>query len=457
MEREVRYFYQGVMLALIAFISINKALAADQKEWLSYKKACNQQWDYEQNGHHRHIGQAVCACLSDALAEYKASHTGDYRNTKDYETYYRQASQTCTINGVLANAASRAVYFNIYDEPTIENICESSWVGLMGSFRPVDPNFNSTKICQCASAKLTELVSNYDDLSPKQVRSQSLELVKKCDPNASLSIQQYSLFSQASAPQTSVAPSAAGKFTLEIKDDPKPKYNEIAKYLREDGRLKDIVNAMNQTLKIPHDIKIIVTTTDNGPYYSLSKKTIYLDYKMMDLQLKLYDEYHPKESPQNRRHYFNNVNRLFLYHELGHALIDTYHLPVLGQEEDAADALGAVISLKYLPKGYLVLVDAADFFNLYDKYEGTDASSYWDEHSLNKQRYYRLLCFAYGNKPGPVEQKIQYYYRSGLNSFLKDRSGYCHYGYNETYYSWILLLEPYLKTVPADATKDKAK
>jgi hypothetical protein len=144
-----------------------------------------------------------------------------------------------------------------------------------------------------------------------------------------------------------------------------------------------------------------------------------------------------------------------LYHELGHALIDAYHLPVLGQEEDAADALSAVISLKYLPQGYQVLVDAADFFNLLDKVIGTDSSSYWDEHDLNKQRYYRLLCFAYGKFPKQVEQKIKYYYQSALNTFIEERSDYCHYGYNDIYFSWMLLLQPYLKPVPAVEEKKK--
>ncbi|RUR06587.1 hypothetical protein ELY15_13020 [Legionella sp. km772] len=176
---------------------------------------------------------------------------------------------------------------------------------------------------------------------------------------------------------------------------------------------------------------------------------------MMDIQLKLYDKFHAKESKENRRHYFNNVTRFLLYHELGHALIDAYHLPVLGQEEDAADALSAVISLKYLPKGFQVLVDGADFFYLLDQVIGTDASSYWDEHSLNRQRYYRLLCFAYGKVPNLVEQKIQYYYKGALNTFIKERSDYCHYGYNETYFSWMLLLQPYLKPLPTVEDKKK--
>lgn len=102
--------------------------------------------------------------------------------------------------------------------------------------------------------------------------------------------------------------------------------------------------------------------------------------------------------------------------------------------------------VKNVPQGFQVLVDAADFFYLLDKTYGTDATSYWDEHDLDRQRYYRLLCFAYGKEPNPVEKRIEYYYKGALTTFIKERSGYCHYEYNDAYFSWMLVLQPYLKS-----------
>ena len=448
----MRFILKGIFLSLIFTISA-PLFAADgeaNKDWLSFQKNCGDQWDFEQNGHHRHVGKAVCACLADVLTQYKNDHTGEYVNTPEYEIFYKQASQVCTTSGVLANSVNRAIFFNVYDKASIETLCDTSWIGLMGSFQPVNPKFDSSMICRCASPKLTEMVTNYDSLSPKDVRIKSLEQVKLCDSTANLSPKEFSALDEVKKePVPAGAPSDKGKFSLEIKDDSNPDYNNIAKYLREDGRLQQIVAAMNQNLKIPYDIKVIVTVTGRGPYYISDQKTIFLDYKMMQIETKLYDKFHPDETKENRHHYFNNVNRFLFYHELGHALIDAYHLPVLGQEEDAADAFAAVISLKYLPQGYQVLVDAADFFYQLDKVVGTDTSDYWDEHGLNKQRYYRLLCFAYGKVPGQVVEKIKHYYQGALNTFIKERSDYCHYGYNDTYFSWMLLLQPYLKPVPA--------
>lgn len=438
------YFLKWAILGFFLILLCPVVYAIEDTEWISYQKNCNQQWNKDQKGHHQHLGKAVCACMADSVMTYRANHKNVDETSKEYGNFYKQASQVCTSSGVLTNSASRANYYNAYDEPTIQVICRSSWVGLMDSFQPADAKFNSNEFCQCVGPKLRSVVADYDNLSPKEVRSHTLELVKKCDPTTTLSIDEYALLSQSAKPETSTPPSAKGKFILDIENNSDPKVNEIATYLRDDGRLKEIVAAMNQTLKIPYDVKIVTTVTEGGPHYTPKEKTIYLDYGIMALVMNLYDKAHPKESDKNRRHYFNNLNRFFLYHELGHALIDAYNLPVLGQEEDAADALSAVIALKYLPKGYLVLVDAADFFYLLDKLTGTEASDYWDEHALNKQRYYRLLCYAYGRSPQPVEQQIEHYYQSGLKTFIKERSDFCHYGFNETYYSWMLLLKPYL-------------
>ena len=142
----------------------------------------------------------------------------------------------------------------------------------------------------------------------------------------------------------------------------------------------------------------------------------------------------------------NNVIRFSLYHELGHALIDAYHIPVLGQEEDAADALGAILSLNYLKRGYHVVLDTADFWRLLDTLPGrSDDRAFWNEHALDKQRYYHLLCYADGKYPADVKRKVKQYYGTELDEFLKDREAYCDMEYNDTYNSWMGILKPYLK------------
>ena len=98
----------------------------------------------------------------------------------------------------------------------------------------------------------------------------------------------------------------------------------------------------------------------------------------------------------------SNVLATF-YHELGHAYIDVLELPVLGREEDAADTLSAILIHNIWDEDNAteILYHTASAFLLYDieaaKVDGE--TPYWDEHSLDMQRYYNLVCLFYGANP----------------------------------------------------------
>jgi hypothetical protein len=92
---------------------------------------------------------------------------------------------------------------------------------------------------------------------------------------------------------------------------------------------------------------------------------------------------------------------VFMYlHEVGHAVIDLLKLPVLGREEDAADQLATVILLRIDPRGpHGPLGAAARLFARSAEIGSVEKSELADSHSLDGQRYYNLLCLAYGSDP----------------------------------------------------------
>jgi Putative metallopeptidase len=91
------------------------------------------------------------------------------------------------------------------------------------------------------------------------------------------------------------------------------------------------------------------------------------------------------------------------YHELGHALIDVLMLPVLGNEEDAADALSALLidRLRQEEAATVLVRDTALGFRLFAgeaERDGQD-QSYWGQHAQDMARYDNLVCLFYGAKP----------------------------------------------------------
>jgi Putative metallopeptidase len=140
---------------------------------------------------------------------------------------------------------------------------------------------------------------------------------------------------------------------------------------------------------------------------------------------------------------FVTGNMLFaLLHELGHAHIQEMGLPVLGREEDAADAFATLRLLRVggdLPHHVLVAAAKGWFLSAErDEKEGTRVPFY-DEHGLDKQRAYNIICLMVG---------------SDLDAFAdlatqakmpQDRQETCAGDYSNAHWSWHQLLKPHLR------------
>jgi Putative metallopeptidase len=86
-----------------------------------------------------------------------------------------------------------------------------------------------------------------------------------------------------------------------------------------------------------------------------------------------------------------------MHHEIGHALVDQFAIPVIGQEEDAADSYATLAILESYDEPQPILLDtAAAWFAMQAHTGDPDESDYFDEHDLDIQRAYRVVCFAHG-------------------------------------------------------------
>lgn len=101
----------------------------------------------------------------------------------------------------------------------------------------------------------------------------------------------------------------------------------------------------------------------------------------------------------------------FLFnHELGHAFIDLYNVPAYAREEDVADQF-ALLSLEALSPEFaeMYLSGALWLFRKSEKGELSE-ETFRDEHSMSRQRYYHIMCWAYGkdsSRYGSFEDKLQ--------------------------------------------------
>ena len=208
-------------------------------------------------------------------------------------------------------------------------------------------------------------------------------------------------------------------------------------HLEKSNIMQEVVDFLNDVIETRSNVRIIMGG-DFGPVYNYTQ--IYIPYLFLDdTKAMLLDAryYHHRE---NIDLVLNDILMHTIFHEFGHALIEQYEIPVLGREEDAADSLANFLVLHHFDDGPDILKSIADLFYLESKevsrYSREDLAG---EHSLDIQRYYMIMCHAYGSDP----QKNQEFRRKA--KFTAERAESCELEFNDMAYSWVTLLKRYLK------------
>jgi hypothetical protein len=123
-------------------------------------------------------------------------------------------------------------------------------------------------------------------------------------------------------------------------------------------------------------------------------------------------------------------------HEVGHALVSVLELPITGREEDAVDQLAALILVDGSDEGDVAAINGVR--GLPDD-ELLDDLAFADEHALNGQRFFNVLCLVYGQNPEAHPE----WTRDG--TLPEERAERCPEEYGQTRAAWQQLLRPYLR------------
>ncbi|MGQ0540251.1 MAG: DUF4344 domain-containing metallopeptidase [Blastocatellia bacterium] len=248
-------------------------------------------------------------------------------------------------------------------------------------------------------------------------------------------------------PQSSKDPASASKsrksdegdFIVEHLDVTTPRYMEIDKQVKSEKLLTKAADKLNRALVLPHDIYLRTKDcNDVNAYFDSRDKSVTMCYELMEYFYKTFKGNGDAESEAYQK-MFDAVRFVFL-HEIGHALIDAYKLPIGGNEEDAADRCSAYINIKELgDEGVRAVLAAADAFAIESKQTANTRRNLADEHLLQEQRFYNSLCMIYGSNTTKFANIV-------TDGYLpKERAVRCPTEYQRTVESWVILLEPWRK------------
>jgi hypothetical protein len=202
--------------------------------------------------------------------------------------------------------------------------------------------------------------------------------------------------------------------------------------------LEQIINKLNDRIALPWDITVAFDDCQ-GPdaYYDRETRQLTICHQLVD---EYYDIFSHKIKDKARLDAaVRGALDSTFFHELGHALVDAWQLPITGKEEDAVDQLSTLVLVNSSEEGEQMALDGAVLFKLYADLDKDQEKIYWDEHSLDEQRFYEIICLVYGHNPEKYADLVK------NGTLPEERAELCREDFPKVERSWQQLLSRYLK------------
>jgi Putative metallopeptidase len=221
---------------------------------------------------------------------------------------------------------------------------------------------------------------------------------------------------------------------------------------KEEKFLETMGKVVNDVFKFDKTLTLVLSDCGKiNAFYNPADRTLTICYELLAEMSRFYAETIPDEVERGTK--IGNALAFIFFHEVGHALIDLFKLPITSKEEDAADYFSFyLLGSNGVPEGVMACMEGANFFM--DSYkqlvsdtayirlkkEGKEPSlPFWDEHSLDIQRFYSIAALLYGSDP----DKYDYFIKDGLLGDRRPNNAISEY--QKIKAGWDKILKPYIK------------
>src|SRR5215470_3153446 len=248
-----------------------------------------------------------------------------------------------------------------------------------------------------------------------------------------------------------IADAQSRRIAIEYVPPKNPAHQPLYEMLKE-HRVLERLQEIFSPFQLPIELTFKTVGCDgvSNAWYSRPTVTICYEY-LAEIQRDM-----PKETTPAGVTPADAVLGQFFYviaHEVGHAMFDLLNVPVFGHQEDAADQFAGYIILQFGKADARRLIGGAA--HSYKKYVQNPTvtaplTAFSDEHGPPAQRYYNLLCLAYGADPVVFADIVDMKY------LPKERASVCRGQYGELAYAFHQLIVPHLDRQLAKQVMDKS-
>ncbi len=179
------------------------------------------------------------------------------------------------------------------------------------------------------------------------------------------------------------------------------KHQAIQDELR-DRRILEQIRTLLSPIRLPRQLNLEIRGCDGKVDAFYDDGTVTLCYEYVELIQRHAPKVSTSEGIPRADAIVGSIVDTLL-HEVGHAVFDLLEIPVFGREEDAADFFSVYLLAQFPPDDARRLIQGAGFVLASEAKAALAGpltrSTLASEHGLLAQRYYNLLCMAYGSNP----------------------------------------------------------
>ena len=239
-----------------------------------------------------------------------------------------------------------------------------------------------------------------------------------------------------SGPATAAAP--AGRSSVRILyEDPKSADAAAAEWMKQEHILEDAADMLSM-IRLPKLLTLRAESCgESNAWYDSETHVLSFCYELVDEFIKMgagagHFELTPEQAVVGPL--------LFIVlHETAHAVFHILAIPVLGQEEDAADQVAVLAATKFGGDFAERMLRAAAFMYDHDsRVRKPGEADFADVHGLDRQRFYNVLCLAWGADP-----KV-YDFAKDLGKLPEERAAGCSEEYDQVRYAVRVLLRKHV-------------
>ncbi len=204
------------------------------------------------------------------------------------------------------------------------------------------------------------------------------------------------LFLSSHAPPSS-AETPQGRINIEYVAPKNPAHRLLYERLKE-RRVLERLQRLYSPFRLPTDLTILTSGCDGAVNAWYGRGKVLLCYELINLIAQPIPEGVTWAGITQE----DAAVGQFLFiagHEIGHAMFDILKLPIVGNEEDAADQFSTYLMLRMgIDEARRLISGAAYYFRRHLQSENVTLklSAFSGEHSQPQERFYNLACMAYG-------------------------------------------------------------